>query len=124
MVKLTNLLYEKGYKYPIGSDAPYEETYSIFIDYLLCCNITYVPIKIYRGIKSIIINEINYADPHFLLIDQLKNVNKSLAFHKTNINQFQEITFEYVSKLLKYYPLEYFDKLLQINKGKPMEKIN
>ena len=117
LVELTNLLYHKGYKYIAGREAQHEETYSIFVNFQLYCDITYVPVRVYNGIKTIEIDGISYVDPHFILIDQLRIINQPLTAAK----QRWEKTFKRMYKLLKNYPLEYFDKPIKI--PKPTDEI-
>ncbi len=117
LVELTNELYEKGYKFVVGQEAVHEETYTIFVNFQLYCDITYVPVRIYNGIKTINIDGINYTDPHFILIDQLRIVNQPL----TAGEQRWEKTFKRMYKLLKNYPYEYFDKSIKI--PKPSDEI-
>jgi hypothetical protein len=112
LVELTNLLYEKGYKYPTGQEAQHEETYTIYVNFQVYCDISYVPLRVYNGIKTIIIDGINYVDPHFILIDQLRIINQPL----TAAEQRWEKNFKRMYKLLKNYPLEYFDKPLKVPK--------
>lgn len=116
LVELCNLLYEKGYKYVQGKEAQHEETYSIFVNFELYCDITYVPKRIYYGIKTIEIDGINYTDPHFMLIDYLRMINDPL----NAAEQRWEKAFNRMFKLLKNYPLEYFDKSIKI--AKPSEE--
>ncbi|XWV26139.1 putative poly(A) polymerase catalytic subunit [Tupanvirus soda lake] len=118
LVELTNLLNEKKYKYVVGSEAQHEGTYSVYVNFQLYCDISYVPTRVYNGIKTIIIDGINYVDPHFILIDQFRIMNQPL----TAAEQRWEKTFKRMFKLLKYYPLEYFDKSIRIEK--PTDEIN
>jgi len=112
LVELTNLLYGKGYKYVVGKEAQHEETYNIFVNFQLYCDISYVPVRVYNGIKTIEIDGVHYADPHFMLIDQLRIINQPL----TAASQRWDKTFKRMYKLLKNYPLEYFDKPIRIPK--------
>lgn len=112
LVELCNILYEKKYKYVIGREAQHEETYSIFVNFQLYCDITYVPVRVYNGIKTIEIDGIHYVHPHFILIDQLRIMNQPL----TAAEQRWEKTFKRMYLLLKNYPLEYYDKPLKIPK--------
>jgi hypothetical protein len=112
LVELTNLLYKKGYKYVSGREAQHEETYTIFVNFQLFCDISYIPVRVYNGIKTIEIDGINYVHPHFILIDQLRIMNQPL----TAATQRWEKTFMRMYKLLKDYPLEYFDQPIKITK--------
>ncbi|AYV85792.1 MAG: polyA polymerase catalitic subunit [Satyrvirus sp.] len=112
LVELTNILYEKKYKYVQGKEAQHEETYSVFVNFQLYCDISYVPTRVYNGIKTIEIEGINYVHPHFMLIDYLRMINNPI----TSAAQRWEKAFKRTFKLLKNYPLEYFDKQIKIDK--------
>lgn len=109
LVELCNLLYQKGYKFVQGKEAQHEETYSIFVNLQLYCDISYVPQYVYHAIQSIEIDGILYTHPHFILIDQLRIFNDPMnaAFR-------WEKTFDRVFKVLKNYPFELIDRRIQI----------
>ena len=111
LVDLCNILYNKGYKYVQGKEAQHEETYSIFVNLQLYCDITYVPVHVYNGIKTIEIDGISYTDPHFMFIDYLRMFNDPM-----NAAWRWEKAFKRVYLLLKDYPLEYYDKRMQLPK--------
>jgi len=50
LVELCNALYGKGYKFVQGKEAQHEETYSIFVNLKLYCDISYIPARVYNGI--------------------------------------------------------------------------
>lgn len=104
LVNICNQLYELGYKYIIGKEAQHEETFTIFVNFQLYCDITYIPTRIEKGIKTIEIDGINYVHPHFMLIDYLRVFNQPL----TAAGQRWEKYFPRMYKLLKNYPLEKF----------------
>lgn len=110
LVEIANLLYRAGYPYAGGREAQHEETYTIDVNFQSYCDITYVPKRVYSGIKSIEIDGILYAHPHFMLIDQFRIINQPL----TAAEQRWEKTFKRISKLLKYYPFQYYSKPLGI----------
>lgn len=112
LVELTNILYEKGFKYVKGAEAQHEETYTIFVNLQKYGDISYVPTRVYNGIKTITVDGINYVDPHFMLIDYFRIINDPI----NAAAQRWEKTFKRMFKLLKYYPLEYYDKKIQIPK--------
>lgn len=117
LVDMCNILYNKNYKYVIGREAQHEETYSIFVNFQLYCDISYVPVRVYNGIKTLVIDDIHYVDPHFMLIDYLRMINQPL----TAAGQRWEKAFKRMYVLLKNYPLEYFDRSLKI--PKPSDEI-
>lgn len=110
LVELTNILYQKGLKYVEGKEAQHDETYTVFVNLQSYCDISYVPLRIYNGIKKIVIEEINYVDPHFALIDYLRMVNDPM----NAADQRWEKAFKRMYVLFKNYPLEYYDKFLTI----------
>lgn len=110
LVELCNLLYDKGYKYVVGGEAQHEETFTIFVNFQIYCDITFALPKIYNGIKTLLIDGINYTDPHFMLIDYLRMINQPL----TAASQRWEKAFKRMYLLLKNYPFEYFDKTIKL----------
>ena len=110
LVELTNLLYMKGFKHVVCREAQHEETYTLFVNFQLYCDITYVPTRVYRGIKTILIDGIEYVHPHFSLIDLLRMFNDPL----NAASQRWLKAFDRIYKLLKNYKLEYFDKSINV----------
>ncbi|AZL89297.1 poly(A) polymerase catalytic subunit [Megavirus baoshan] len=108
--ELCDILYHKGYDPVQGKEAQHEETYSIFVNLQLYCDITYVPTKVYHGIKTIEIDGINYTHPHFMLIDYLRMINQPL----TAAEQRWEKAFDRMYVLLKNYPMEKYDNSMRI----------
>lgn len=111
LVDLCNELHENGYKYVQGREAQHDESYSIFANMQLYCQISYVPVRVYHGIKTIEVDGIHYVHPHFALIDQLRMFNDPM-----NSAWRWEKAFKRVYLLLKHYPFEYYNQSLQINK--------
>lgn len=119
LIELTNRLYEKGYKHVIGKEAQHEETYTIFVNFQLYCDITYVPKRVYNGIKVLNINGIHYVDPHFMLIDYLRMINQPL----TAAGQRWEKAFKRMYKLLKDYPLENYNNSITISTSEKVSEL-
>ncbi|MEM0354066.1 MAG: hypothetical protein QXW79_00655 [Thermoplasmata archaeon] len=117
LVELTNILYHKGYKYIQGKEAQHDETYSIFVNMQLYCDITYVPRNVYYGIRVLKIDGINYVHPHFMLIDYLRMINDPM----NAAEQRWEKAFKRIFKLLKNYPLEHIRRPL--NLPRPSEEV-
>ena len=116
IVDLCNFLFDKNkYKNISANEAQHDETYRIYVNWQLYCNITYVPMRIYSGIKVIMIDNLQYVDPHFLWIDQLRIFNNPML-----TSRLWEKTFKREYVLLKNYPLESFEINMQISKI-PME---
>lgn len=109
LVELTNQLYEKGYKFVQGREAQHDESFSIYVNMHLYCQISYVPTRVYMGIQTININGLLYTHPHFMYIDQLRMFNDPM-----NSAWRWEKAFKRTYLLLKYYPFEYYNKKIQI----------
>ena len=117
LVELCNLLYEKGYKFVQSQEAQHEETFTIFVNFIGYCDITYVPKRVYNGIKTFKVNGVRYVDPHFMLIDYLRMVNQPLTAAELR----WEKAFKRMYVLLKNYPLEQYNK--NINLPEPQKEI-
>ena len=112
MVELCNAIHKAGFKNPEGAEAQHEGTFKVFVNFAPeYCDINYVPAHVYNQIKTVTIDGINYVDPHFIHIDQLRIFNDPMtsAF-------IWEKTFNRAYKLIKYYPFEILDKNIQIPK--------
>jgi hypothetical protein len=102
---ICNELYRKGYKNVTASEAQHAETYKIFVNSQEYCDVTYVPNRIFRGIKTLIIGGVIYVHPHFALIDYLRMFNQPL----TAAEQRWEKAFKRFYALISTYPLRYFE---------------
>lgn len=103
LYELCTELYEKGFKYVDGQEAQHEETFSIFVNFRLYCDITYAPKNIFNNIKTIEINGFNYVDPHFMYIDYLRMENDPMgsAWRWSKASKRKVL-------LLKNYPIELY----------------
>jgi hypothetical protein len=118
VVELCDFLYGKNkYKNINANEAQHEETYRIYVNWQLYCNVTYVPKHIYTNIKTIKIDDVQYVDPHFIWIDQLRIYNNPML-----CSRLWEKTFKREFLLLKNYPLEVFENHFVIQK--PSMEIN
>lgn len=111
LVELCNLLYEKKYKYISGKEAHHEETYSLYVNFQQYCDITYMPTRIYNEIKTSEIDGIMCVDPQFMLIDYFRMINQPI----TAAEQRWDKAFCRMYKILKYYPLEYYNAPIKID---------
>lgn len=111
VVELCNILHKGGFAYVKAREAQHDETYSIFVNFQLYCDITYMPAKIYANVRVIKIGDINYVHPHFIYIDYLRIINSPL----TMAEQRWEKIFKRSYLLLRYFPLELFLGELKIN---------
>lgn len=118
LVNLCDILYnKKKFKVVNGKEAFHEESFRIYVNMQMYCNITYVPTRVYYGIKTINIDGLDYVDPHFIWIDQLR-----IATNPLIDSRLWEQTFKRSYLLLKNYPPEYINFDLKIYN--PSEEIN
>jgi hypothetical protein len=69
LIRLSNVLHKKGYKYVKAQEATHKETYSIFVNFDLVCDISYVPKNVFHRIPFVELKGINYVHPSFIMID-------------------------------------------------------
>lgn len=100
LMALCNQLHEKKFKYVVGKEAMHKETYSIFVNYQLYCDISYTPRNIFNKMPFKEINGIHYIHPHFMAIDYLRMITDPL-------NSYWRIekAMKRFSLLQKHYPL-------------------
>jgi len=100
IINLCNKIYDSGFTKVSGREAKHKNTYSIFVNYELFCDITYVPKYIFDKIPIKNINNIKYVDPRFMIIDYLKILSDPLCS-----NWRIEKTYDRLILLNKYYPI-------------------
>lgn len=109
IIELCNIFYELGYK-TNAREARHHNTYSIFVEYDLYCDITYAPKCIYNNIPCIQLNNFYYVNPNFMIIDYLKILTDPLSSYWR-----LDKAFERLYLLEKEYPLPKFTKQININ---------
>ncbi len=109
IIELCNKLHELNYKVS-AREAKHPNTYSIFVEYDLYCDITYAPSCIYNTIPIIKIDEINYVNPSFMIIDYLKMITDPLSSYWRIQKSFERLIY-----LEQAYPLPKFIKSIEIN---------
>ena len=110
IIKICNQLSDSGFTRVNGKEAKHQNTYAIFVDFELYCNITYVPTYIYNNISFIKIEDINYVNPNFMIIDYLKMITDPIGSYWRI-----EKSFERLIKLETTFPLPVFKKEIEIN---------
>ena len=110
LVKICGLLHKKGFKQIMGQEAQHKETYTIYVNYLAYCDITYMPINIYNKIRYINLDELNFIHPWFMMIDFFRMfTDPMLSYWRL------EKHFERYKKLEKYYSLPKISKSLTVD---------
>jgi hypothetical protein len=77
--KICNILHKKGFKYIMGREAQHDETYTIFVDNAVYCDISYMPKNIYNRIPFKEINGLYVTHPTFINIDYLRMLSDPLT---------------------------------------------
>lgn len=110
IIKICNQLSDAGFTRVNGKEAKHSNTYAIFVNFELYCNITYVPKYIYNNIAFIKIEDIYYVNPNFMIIDYLKMITDPIGSYWRI-----EKSFERLIKLETTFPLPVFKKEIEIN---------
>ena len=106
---MCNTLYKAGLKPVEGKEALHPETYSIFVNYRLYCDITYMPNNINRKARFITLDNMNLIHPWFMMIDYFRMFTDPVtSFWRL------EKTFERYKKIEKTYPLPLVQKPLSV----------
>jgi len=110
VITLCNMLVDEGYDKVNGREAKHLNTYSIFVNYVLYCDITYTPHNIYNKIQCTILDDFYYVNPSFMHIDYLKIMTDPM-------NSYWRIekSFERLALLTTKFPLPKFTKPIIIN---------
>jgi hypothetical protein len=69
LIRLCNILHEKKYEHVSGKEAEHKETYTIFVNFIGYCDITYMPKMIYNKMPTLTINRFKLVHPHFAMVD-------------------------------------------------------
>ena len=67
--ELCDKIYAAGFKPVLGQEAQHKETYSVYVNYQLYCDITYMPNNIYKKLRFMFVNNFSLVHPYFLMID-------------------------------------------------------
>ncbi len=109
VINLCNILFDSGYTRVSAREAKHQNTYSIFVNFDLYCDITYMPSNIYKKVPYISLDNIIYVNPNFMIIDYLRMITDPL-------NSYWRIekSFSRLIKILEYFPLPRFNKEIEI----------
>lgn len=119
---ICNLLQKNGFKYILGEEAQHQETYSVKVNRIVFCDISYVPKNIYVKMPFVEINGLQCVHPNFATIDFLRMTSDPLVSYWRFFECSEELkAFKRFYKLQKNYQLPYNDRKLQMDK--PKEKI-
>ena len=113
LTKLCDKLAESGFKNVIGQEAQHKETYSIFVNYQLYCDISYMPVNIYAKSRFIQLDGFNLIHPWFMVVDYFRMFTDPMVSYWRLEKHFARYL-----KLQKTYPLPLINKPVEINSFK------
>lgn len=111
LIKLCDILHEKKFKYVRGREALHKETYSLYVNNRLYCNITYVPKNIFNKLPFKNIDGYCIIHSHFLTIDYLRILTDPICSYWRLKDK---NCFERYYELQRLYPYPYSDKSIEI----------
>lgn len=117
LMKLCNILHSKGYKAVAGREAMHQETYSLSVNYVLYCDLSYVPRNIYNKMPFIEINKLQVIHPHFMCIDYLRMLTDPLISYwrfEGDLKSYRRFFL-----LQKHYPFPKPKAEIKLNKVSP-----
>ena len=109
LVKLCDLISKAGFKPVTGQEAQHKETYSIFVNYQLYCDISYMPANIYNKARYLQIDGFNLIHPWFMLVDYFRMFSDPMVSYWRLEKHFARYL-----KLQKTYPLPLIQKPVEI----------
>jgi hypothetical protein len=113
LFKICNLLFERGFTYIMGKEAMHQETYSIFVNNLLYCDISYVPRNIYNKMPFANVDGLCVTRSDFMTIDYLRMLTDPLVSYWRMDGDLKAI--RRFSLLQKHYPLQYITSPIEIS---------
>ena len=108
LITICNLISAAGFKRIHGREGKHKDTYNIYVNFQLYCNLTYVPKNILNRIPTKVIDEVYYVQPFFMTIDYLRIITDPLTSYWR-----LEKTFKRLVLMQKYYPLLKVSKPIQ-----------
>jgi hypothetical protein len=114
LIKLCDIISEKGYKNIMGQEAQHKETYKIYVNFHSYCDITYMPLNIYNKCRYIQSEGFNLIHPWFMTIDFFRMFTDPIVSYWRLEKHFSRYL-----KLQKIYPLPLINKPLTIKSSQP-----
>lgn len=121
MMKISNILFEKGYRDVEAKEAMHKETYSIRVSGVLYCDLSYVAKNVYNRMPYKEINGLYVIHPHFMTIDYLRMLTDPLTSYW---RMMEKPSFERFLKLNKYYPLHRLNNEINLVLSKDKKEQN
>lgn len=111
--ELCDILDDAGYESVEGKEAQHVETYKIYVNYKDYCDISYVPINVYKNIRFIEVDGYVVSHPWFIMIDMFRQFTDLLVSNRTLSKALKRF-----KKLQEYYPLPLIKQKLVIDSPK------
>ena len=118
LVFLCDELNKKGFKFVRAESAQHHETYSIIVNQLCYCDITYMPKFLYDKMPIMRVNNLNISHPKFILIDIMRQYNDPMtSFWRVKKNLIR------ANILLSHYPLDTRGKFTKFKINESAQRI-
>lgn len=109
LMALCDILTQAKFKNVVGQEAQHKESYSIFVNYQLYCDISYMPLNIYSKVRFIQIDGLNIIHPWFMTIDYFRMFTDPMVSYWRLEKHFSRYL-----RLQKTYPLPLISKPVNI----------
>ena len=107
-MRMSDILFKKGYKYIRCEEGVHNETYKVFVNFLNFSDISYMDPYVFRNCPVIKVDGLKLTHPHFMQTDAYR-VYADLLTSNFRLTK----TFTRMTTLMKYYP---FDDKAEYNK--------
>jgi len=119
VIELTEELFKLGYKNIEGKEGTHSSTYKIYVNFLLYCDISYIPTNVNNNMPIIEVEGIKCTHPHFMMVDTYRILTDPMTSYwrvDKSIKRFQ--------KLIKYYPIDQSNANMKIEFKSSDQSIN
>ncbi len=117
-MKLSDILFEKGYKYVVCEEGVHNETYKIFVNFLNFSDISYMDPYVFENCPYVLVDGLKLTSPHFMQVDAYR-VYADLLTSNFRLTK----TFRRMNTLMNYYPFDEKNEYNQLTfKSSPKEK--
>jgi hypothetical protein len=81
LIELCNLLDDKKFKRVEGRSAQHQETYSIFVNWENCCDLSYMPKIVFNNMETVKIDGLLYVHPKYEIINWYRQFTDPMTAH-------------------------------------------
>jgi hypothetical protein len=110
--ELCDIIYNKTKINTSGKNAQHEGSFSIFVNFIQYCDITYQPKNINNNAPYILYNGLRLIHPYFIINDFYRIFTDPMTSYRI-LNK----TFNRYNKIIKYYPFETKNKNITFEKN-------